>query len=185
MLKWHYQFSPHNEFDWDSTQIPVLADMDWQGRPRKVMLWANRNGMSYVLDRATGQFLKGAAVRQSELGRWLRREGPTDSGSRDRADQGRHARLSGQPGRHELVQPVVQPAHRSVLHSGVGEHVHHLYQGRHAAGVPGGAGLHRPVPAAGPGDRRCPQLDPGDRSEDGPEAMDLPARRRRQPRPAC
>jgi alcohol dehydrogenase (cytochrome c) len=58
-LRWHYQFSPHNEFDWDSAQIPVLADMDWQGRPRRVMLWANRNGMSYVLDRATGQFLKG------------------------------------------------------------------------------------------------------------------------------
>src|SRR5678815_189926 len=58
-LKWHYQFSPHNEFDWDSTQIPVLADMDWQGKPRKLMLWANRNGMSYVLDRANGQFLKG------------------------------------------------------------------------------------------------------------------------------
>jgi len=58
-LKWHYQFSPHNEFDWDSTQIPVLADMEWQGRARKVMLWANRNGMSYVLDRATGEFLKG------------------------------------------------------------------------------------------------------------------------------
>ena len=58
-LKWHYQFSPHNEFDWDSTQVPVLADLDWQGRPRKVMLWANRNGMFYVLDRATGEFLKG------------------------------------------------------------------------------------------------------------------------------
>jgi len=58
-LKWHYQFSPHNEFDWDSTQVPVLADMNWQGRPRKVMLWANRNGMYYVLDRATGEFLKG------------------------------------------------------------------------------------------------------------------------------
>ena len=58
-LKWHYQFSPHNEFDWDSTQIPVLADMDWLGKPRKVMLWANRNGMSYVLDRTSGEFLKG------------------------------------------------------------------------------------------------------------------------------
>ena len=58
-LKWHYQFSPHNEFDWDSTQVPVLADIDWQGRPRKVMLLANRNGMFYVLDRATGEFLKG------------------------------------------------------------------------------------------------------------------------------
>jgi alcohol dehydrogenase (cytochrome c) len=58
-LKWHYQASPHNEFDWDATQIPVLADLDWQGRPRKVMLWANRNGIFYVLDRATGEFLKG------------------------------------------------------------------------------------------------------------------------------
>jgi alcohol dehydrogenase (cytochrome c) len=58
-LKWHYQFSPHNEFDWDSTQVPVLADIDWQGRPRKVLLFANRNGMFYVLDRTTGEFLKG------------------------------------------------------------------------------------------------------------------------------
>jgi len=59
-LKWHYQFSPHNEFDWDATQVPVLADMDWQGRPRKVMLFANRSGIYYVLDRVTGEFLKGA-----------------------------------------------------------------------------------------------------------------------------
>ena len=58
-LKWHYQFSPHNEFDWDATQIPVLVDMPFQGRPRKVMLWANRNGMFYVLDRTNGQFLLG------------------------------------------------------------------------------------------------------------------------------
>lgn len=58
-LKWHYQFSPHDEFDWDSTQTPVLAEIDWQGRTRKVMLWANRNGMFYVLDRITGEFMKG------------------------------------------------------------------------------------------------------------------------------
>ncbi|MBZ5633500.1 MAG: PQQ-dependent dehydrogenase, methanol/ethanol family [Acidobacteriia bacterium] len=58
-LKWHYQFSPHNEFDWDATQVPVLADIQYQGRPRKVMLWANRNGMFYVLDRTSGQFLLG------------------------------------------------------------------------------------------------------------------------------
>jgi alcohol dehydrogenase (cytochrome c) len=58
-LKWYYQFSPHDEFDYDSVQIPVLADMQWKGRPRKVMLWANRNGLFYVLDRATGEFLQG------------------------------------------------------------------------------------------------------------------------------
>ena len=58
-LKWHYQFSPHDEFDQDATQIPVLADLPWQGRPRKLLLWANRNGFFYVMDRLTGEFLSG------------------------------------------------------------------------------------------------------------------------------
>jgi alcohol dehydrogenase (cytochrome c) len=58
-LKWHYQFTPHDELDYDSTQVPLLADIDWRGTPRKVMLWANRNGIMYVLDRVTGQFLFG------------------------------------------------------------------------------------------------------------------------------
>ena len=58
-LKWHYQFTPHDEVDYDSTQVPVLADIQWQGRLRKVMLWANRNGLAYVLDRTTGEFLRG------------------------------------------------------------------------------------------------------------------------------
>ena len=40
-------------------QVPVLADMQWKGSPRKVMLWANRSGMFYVLDRTTGEFLLG------------------------------------------------------------------------------------------------------------------------------
>jgi alcohol dehydrogenase (cytochrome c) len=56
-IKWHYQFSPHNEFDWDAVQVPVLADLTWQGNPRKVMLWGNRNAFFYVLDRTSGQFL--------------------------------------------------------------------------------------------------------------------------------
>jgi alcohol dehydrogenase (cytochrome c) len=58
-LEWYYQFSPHNEFDWDSTQVPVLADIEWLGRTRKIMLWANRSGMFYVIDRITGEFMKG------------------------------------------------------------------------------------------------------------------------------
>jgi alcohol dehydrogenase (cytochrome c) len=69
-LKWHYQFTPHDELDYDSTQVPVLADIEWpegtassrSGQPsqrRKVMLWANRNGVMYVLDRTTGEFLNG------------------------------------------------------------------------------------------------------------------------------
>ena len=58
-LKWHFQFTPHDVYDYDSVQVPVLADIDWQGRARKVMLFANRNGFFYVLDRATGEFLLG------------------------------------------------------------------------------------------------------------------------------
>jgi alcohol dehydrogenase (cytochrome c) len=58
-LVWYYQFSPHNEFDWDATQTPVLVDAEWEGEQRKLMLWANRNGVYYVLDRVTGEFLLG------------------------------------------------------------------------------------------------------------------------------
>ena len=58
-LKWHFQFTPHDEWDWDAVQVPVLVDMEWKGRPRKLMLWANRNGFFYVFDRATGEFLLG------------------------------------------------------------------------------------------------------------------------------
>jgi alcohol dehydrogenase (cytochrome c) len=56
-LKWYYQFTPHDELDYDATQVPVLADIEWQGRQRNVMLWANRNGLAYVLDRTTGEVL--------------------------------------------------------------------------------------------------------------------------------
>ncbi|HYM18080.1 MAG TPA: PQQ-dependent dehydrogenase, methanol/ethanol family [Micropepsaceae bacterium] len=58
-LKWHFQFSPNDPYDYDSVQVPVLADMDWQGRPTKVMMWGNRNGFFYVLDRTSGKFLLG------------------------------------------------------------------------------------------------------------------------------
>ena len=58
-MKWHYQANPHNEFDWDAVQTPLLASLNWQGQPRKVILWADRNGFFYVLDRNTGAFLLG------------------------------------------------------------------------------------------------------------------------------
>jgi len=56
-LKWHYQFTPHDEFDYDAVQIPVLADIQFRGATRKVLMSANRNGVFYVLDRTTGEFL--------------------------------------------------------------------------------------------------------------------------------
>jgi alcohol dehydrogenase (cytochrome c) len=58
-LVWHFQFTPNDGYDYDSTEVPVLADMRWKGVPSKLMLWANRNGFFYVLDRVTGKFLLG------------------------------------------------------------------------------------------------------------------------------
>lgn len=58
-LTWHYQANPHNEFDWDAVQVPLMTNIAWQGQPRKAILWANRNGFFYVLDRTNGQFLMG------------------------------------------------------------------------------------------------------------------------------
>jgi alcohol dehydrogenase (cytochrome c) len=58
-VKWHYQFTPHDKYDYDSVQIPILADITWRGAPLKAMLWANRNGNFYVLERETGKFLVG------------------------------------------------------------------------------------------------------------------------------
>jgi alcohol dehydrogenase (cytochrome c) len=59
-LRWHFQFTPHDLHDWDSNQVPVLLDLTWKGRPRKLVAQANRNGFFYLLDRATGEFLTGA-----------------------------------------------------------------------------------------------------------------------------
>jgi len=58
-LKWFYQFTPNDPYDYDSTQVPVLVDATWKGTARKLMMWANRNGFFYVLDRQTGEFLAG------------------------------------------------------------------------------------------------------------------------------
>jgi alcohol dehydrogenase (cytochrome c) len=57
VLKWHYQFTPHDLWDWDATQTSVLADAPWNGEPRRLLLHASRNGFFYVFDRVTGELL--------------------------------------------------------------------------------------------------------------------------------
>ena len=56
-LKWHFQFTPHDVYDWDATETPMLLDLPWNGKPRKLLVQANRNAFFYVLDRVTGEFL--------------------------------------------------------------------------------------------------------------------------------
>jgi alcohol dehydrogenase (cytochrome c) len=58
-LKWHFQFTPHDVLDMDSNQVPVLVDAEFRGGARKLVLFANRNGFYYVLDRLSGEYLVG------------------------------------------------------------------------------------------------------------------------------
>ena len=58
-IEWYFQFTPHDVHDWDAIQVPILADIEFQGQERKVMMWANRNAFFYTIDRATGEFLMG------------------------------------------------------------------------------------------------------------------------------
>jgi alcohol dehydrogenase (cytochrome c) len=74
-LKWHFQYTPHDVHDWDSTQTPTLVDLEWQGRPRKLLLHANRNGFFYVLDRTTGEFLLGKAFARVTWASGIGRDG--------------------------------------------------------------------------------------------------------------
>src|SRR5215469_3422038 len=56
-IKWHYQFTPNDPFDYDSVAEMILADMTVDGKPAKVLMDANRNGFFYVLDRTNGKLL--------------------------------------------------------------------------------------------------------------------------------
>jgi alcohol dehydrogenase (cytochrome c) len=60
-LRWYYQYTPHDVHDWDSSEVPLLIDAVIDGKPRKLLVQANRNAFFYVLDRATGEFITGKA----------------------------------------------------------------------------------------------------------------------------
>ena len=65
-LRWHFQFTPHDQHDWDSVHVPILVDHTFQGTKRPLLVEANRNGFYYVLDRRTGEFLLARSfVRQN------------------------------------------------------------------------------------------------------------------------
>ncbi len=70
---WHFQFTPHDTHDWDASETPVLVDAVWKGRPRKLVIQANRNSFFDVLDRVNGEFLLAAPFAKQT---WAKRIGP-------------------------------------------------------------------------------------------------------------
>jgi alcohol dehydrogenase (cytochrome c) len=90
-LKWYFQFTPHDLFDYDAVETPMLIDAVYQGEPRKLLVQANRNGYLYLLDRTNGKFLFATPFVEKltwakgidERGRPIRTDvRPTPSGTR-------------------------------------------------------------------------------------------------------
>ena len=69
-MVWYYQTSPHDAHDWDSTQVPVLFDATWEGKPRKLVAQAARNGFFFVLDRTNGEHLLTAPLVDPQFLNW-------------------------------------------------------------------------------------------------------------------
>ncbi len=69
-LKWYFQFTPHDLFDYDAAETPVLIDGTYRGETRKLLVEANRNGFFYILDRTNGKFL--SATRFVEKLNWTK-----------------------------------------------------------------------------------------------------------------
>ncbi|MEO8258772.1 MAG: PQQ-dependent dehydrogenase, methanol/ethanol family [Acidobacteriota bacterium] len=74
-LKWHYQVVPNDIWDFDSVQHLMLADLTINGRPRKVIMQANKNAFYYVLDRLTGQFISAGAFSRVTWARGIDQKG--------------------------------------------------------------------------------------------------------------
>jgi len=70
-LKWHYQCTPGDQWDYDAVQQLTLADIQINNRARKVIMQANKNGYFYVLDRITGEFISGAPMAPVSWARGL------------------------------------------------------------------------------------------------------------------
>jgi mono/diheme cytochrome c family protein len=56
-LRWAYQFTPADNWDYDSTQEMILTELELGGRRRRVLVHFDKNGFAYTLDRATGEVL--------------------------------------------------------------------------------------------------------------------------------
>ena len=109
-LKWHYQVVPGDNWDFDSVQHLILADLTIDGRQRKVIMQANKDAFYYVIDRITGQFISARAVLAGHVGQGHRSEDrPSDRERRGVLRDRRDPDLAGWRRRTQLVADVVQP----------------------------------------------------------------------------
>ena len=148
-LKWHYQFTPHDLWDWDATQTSVLVDAEWQGSPRKLMLHAARNGFFYVFDRRDGTLLLAKPfVRNLTWASGIGADGRPIKLPNQEPSAGGHEGVPVAGWRDQLVLALVQPRDRPLLRADVRE-VQHLHEER-AGPVGRGQVLSRRIAATSP-----------------------------------
>ena len=145
-LKWHFQFTPGDAYDWDATQVPVLVDTNWRGAPAKLLMLANRNGFFYVLDRSSGKFLLGKPfVKQN----WA--SGLDESGRPIQTPQPPGATTwPGQQGGTNWYSPSYSPR-TGLFYVSAWEDVGGVYRSQESVYKPGGnfmGGGYRATPAA-------------------------------------
>ena len=145
-LKWHFQFTPGDAYDWDATQVPVLVDTTWRGTPAKLLMLANRNGFFYVLDRTSGRFLLGSPfVKQN----WA--SGLDEKGRPIQTPQPPGATTwPGQQGATNWYSPSYSPR-TGLFYVSVWEDVGGVYRSQESVYKPGGnfmGGGYRATPAA-------------------------------------
>ena len=115
-MAWYYQATPHDTHDWDAAQMPVLIDGVIDGKPRKLIAQANRNGHFFLLDRTNGKHILTAPMVDSinwdkginEKGQpiWNPAKDASVPGTLVSPDHGR---------RHQLAAAELQPGHRALL----------------------------------------------------------------------
>ncbi|MGE0211917.1 MAG: PQQ-dependent dehydrogenase, methanol/ethanol family [Parvibaculaceae bacterium] len=97
-IKWGFQYTPNDAWDYDGNNAPALMDVTIDGKPRKVAVQANRNGFLYVIDRVTGEFIYAAATIEGI--NWTKGIDPTTG--RPNVDETKKAKSGG-----EKIEPIV------------------------------------------------------------------------------
>jgi alcohol dehydrogenase (cytochrome c) len=95
-MAWYFQTSPHDTHDWDSAQTPVLIDGVIDGRARKLVSTASRNGYFFTLDRTTGEHI--VTSKYGSATNWAKRVRPDGA---PEPDPGKEATIPG-----SLVSPI-------------------------------------------------------------------------------
>ena len=153
-MVWHFQSSPHDTHDWDSTQTAVLIDDEVNGQKRKLIAQAARNGHYFLLDRTTGKAIVSSEYVKTNWSDRLRQARAADSQPGEDAADRRRAGLAESGRRDQLAVTELQPADRPVLRQRGArlQHLLHLRPERE----PDGLGRHRSrrlVRVDGPGHR--------------------------------